>query len=126
MLDSAKDLNDLRVAPRNRLEKLGGDRRANTGSASIINGEFASAAARRPNGFQQKRANRVMMAPRKDLRIVSQRDTPFGIDPLDEASLSAAFSHAGSSFLATSSSIFAGTRRNTADPAGCQRSQRRP
>src|SRR5438067_12924986 len=27
MLDSAKDLNDLRVPPGNRLEKLGGDRR---------------------------------------------------------------------------------------------------
>lgn len=27
LLDSAKDLNDLRVPPGNRLEKLGGDRR---------------------------------------------------------------------------------------------------
>ena len=27
MLDSAKDLNDLRVPPGNRLEKLAGDRR---------------------------------------------------------------------------------------------------
>jgi proteic killer suppression protein len=27
MLDSAKDLNDLRMPPGNRLEKLGGDRR---------------------------------------------------------------------------------------------------
>jgi proteic killer suppression protein len=43
MLDSAKDLNDLRVPPGNQLEKLGGDRRGQHSVRININGESAFA-----------------------------------------------------------------------------------
>jgi len=41
MLSNAVSLNDLRVSPANRLEKLGGNRAGNTAFASIISGVFA-------------------------------------------------------------------------------------
>jgi proteic killer suppression protein len=43
MLDSAKDLNDLRVPPGNRLGKLGGDRRGQYSIGSTASGESAFA-----------------------------------------------------------------------------------
>jgi hypothetical protein len=41
MLDSAKDLNDLRVPPGNRLKKLSGDRRGQNSIRIMTNGKSA-------------------------------------------------------------------------------------
>lgn len=40
VLDAAESLNDLRVPPSNRLEKLKGERAISTAFASTTNGEF--------------------------------------------------------------------------------------
>jgi plasmid maintenance system killer protein len=41
LIDAATSVNDLRIPPGNRLEKLVGDRKGNIASASMISGEFA-------------------------------------------------------------------------------------
>jgi len=42
ILDAAEVLQDLRVPPSNRLERLLGDREGQNSMPSMINGEFAS------------------------------------------------------------------------------------